>query len=244
MKLLTRHLALFLLLYLSEFTHADSLFISQIKQARWDAEAFDKTLEKLKEHKPIEIADPLKISPFHFRKALQAKTKREFCVTCHTTLPHRESERLRSYLNMHVNYIACTSCHFNPENVNLVYRWYQWDLNSDNAQEVDSKLIIPFYQQKAEAFSQDHPEISTLLAEWEGSALEKKAELHLKIHSPVETEGLNCSACHTEENKILDYADLGFSEEEIKQITENRISRFLSDDKFEDKPIKLMDLLQ
>lgn len=244
MNLLTRHLALFLLLYLPQLTHADSLYIYQMKQARWDAQAFNRTLEKLKEHKPIEIAEPLKISPFHFRKASQAMTKRDFCVTCHTTLPHRESERLRSYLNMHVNYLACTSCHFNPENVKLEYRWYQWDLTSNNAQESDSKLIMPFYQQKAEAFSLDHPEISALLAEWEESEVVKKAELHLTIHSPIAPEGITCSACHSEENHILDYADLGFGEEEIKQITENRISRFLSDDKFEDKPIKLMDLLQ
>ncbi|MES9941523.1 MAG: hypothetical protein ABW104_19570 [Candidatus Thiodiazotropha sp. 6PLUC2] len=244
MKLFTRLVALIALMFITGYTHAESLYISQMKQAHWDSQAFDKRVEKLKKHKQIEFAEPLKISPFHFQNTPNNDVQRDFCVTCHTNLPHRESERYRSYLNMHVNFLACTSCHFNPENIDLEYRWYEWSSDSTSNLQSNTKQILPFYQQRAETFSKDHPEISALLKEWEAGDLEKRAELHLKIHFPVDSEGSLCGTCHTEDNPTLDYVKLGFSDEEIELITKNRISRFLNDEAFKDKPIKLMDLLQ
>jgi RNase P subunit RPR2 len=243
MQFVTQTLFLLFLFLYSNFGHAESLYITLMKQAQWDRQALEKALEKLQEHQPIEFAEPLKISPFHHQKIPQQDTDRDFCVTCHTTLPHTQNERLRSYLNMHVNNLACASCHFKPDNVTLDYRRHEWMGDTEDAQST-TILIMPFYQQSAETLSRDHPDIAVLLEDWEKSEDEEKAQLHLKIHTPIKSEGVGCSQCHTDENPMLDYEALGFSADESKLIRENRISRYLSDERMEDKPVKLMDLLQ
>jgi hypothetical protein len=239
-----RFVAFSLLLIFSGMAQAESLYLRQLKQARWSDQDFEKTIEKLELHEPIKVAEPLKVAPFHYRQASSGKVNRDFCVACHTALPHTESERLRSYLNMHVNYLACASCHFQPEQVNLAYRWYQWKETSEQTEESGLKLIMPFYRQSAETLSKKHPEIAKILADWKVSDIQRKAQLHLRIHVPIKPEGRKCDACHTNDDPLLDYAELGFGNEAIKVITDNRISRYLSDDRFKDKPIKLMDLLQ
>ncbi|MCG8486075.1 MAG: hypothetical protein MI756_01250 [Chromatiales bacterium] len=224
-------------------SHAESLYLTQVKQATWNKQAFNETVEKLEAYKPIEFAEPLKVSPFHNQQQPENRTERDFCISCHTVYPHSNSERYRSYLNMHVGYLACASCHFKPENVDFDYRWHAW---ADIAKGKPSKSrhIVPFYQQSAETLTRNHPQISAMLDAWERSELAAKAELHLKIHTPLERDGPACDVCHTEQNSALDYQALGYSTEEIKAIQENRISKFLSDENFKDRPIKLMDLLQ
>jgi hypothetical protein len=243
MQTVFKSLVTFMLLLFTASNHAESLYITQVKKASWDQQEMEKTVELLEAHQPIEIAAPLKLSPFHNQKLPEEQTERDFCITCHTVYPHSNSERYRSYLNMHVNYLSCASCHFEPENTDLDYRWHEWtSVSKGEASKI--RHIIPFYQQGAETMSRKHPQISALLDAWEQSELPQKAELHLKIHTPLERDGPNCNSCHTDQNSKLDYVALGYSEEEIKAIQANRISKFLSDEKFKDKPIKLMDLLQ
>ncbi|MEJ2619191.1 MAG: hypothetical protein P8163_02770 [Candidatus Thiodiazotropha sp.] len=243
MRKILKFLVTSTLLLFTALIHAESLYIKQLKNGSWDQQAMEKTVELLEAHQPIEIAAPLKLSPFHNQQLPEQQTERDFCISCHTIYPHSNSERYRSYLNMHVSYLSCASCHFEPENTDFDYRWYEW-ASVSQGELSKTRQIIPFYQQGAETMSRNHPEISALLDAWEQSELTQKAELHLKIHTPLERDGPKCNVCHTDQNSKLDYIALGYSVEEIKAIQENRISKFLSDEKFKDKPIKLMDLLQ
>jgi cytochrome c553 len=243
MKSVIKSAVIFSLVLFTASNHAESLYITQVKKATWDQQVYERTVEMLEAHQPIEFAEPLKVSPFHNQQRPEEQADRDFCISCHTVYPHSNSERYRSYLNMHVSYLSCASCHFRPENTNFEYRWHEWATLSDG-QESNTRHIIPFYRQGAETMSRQHPEIRAMLDTWEKSDLNQKVELHLKIHTPLEQDGPQCDACHTDQNSVLDYQALGYSAEEIKTIQENRISKFLSDEQFKDKPIKLMDLLQ
>jgi RNase P subunit RPR2 len=222
--------------------HAEVFYLTQVKHAQWNEQALNEAVEKLKEHKPIEVAEPLKVAPFHHRADPQAEHERDFCVSCHTALPHTKSERLRSYLNMHVNYLACASCHYQPEGIALNYRWKQWTKGS--GQEATQKIITPFHQQQAVTLTKMHPDIARLLESWDGSDIRHKAQDHLRMHMPLKSEGVACQECHTTRAPLLDYHQLGYEEDEIKAIVENRIVRVFSAESFKEKPIILMDLLR
>jgi RNase P subunit RPR2 len=233
---------IFKVLLINSPVHAEVFYLTQMKHAQWNDQALEEAVKKQKEHKAIKVTEPLKVMPFHYRTTPQVEQARDFCISCHTSLPHTQSERLRSYLNMHVNYLACTSCHYQPEGIALNYRWQQ--LAKDNDLEVAQKLITPFHQREAVALTKDHPDIARLLESWEESDIRRKAEDHLRIHSPLQSEGVDCQSCHTTKTPLLDYRQLGYDDDEIKAIEENLIARYLSDQSFKDKPIQLMDLLQ
>jgi RNase P subunit RPR2 len=220
---------------------AEPLYLSQMKSAQVDVDKSEEVIKQLKEYRPIELAPPLKLAPFHNQVALQDELKRDFCVSCHTAMPHRKSERLRSYLNMHVNHLACASCHFKPQGVALKYRWHQWD---SKTKEASAPLITPHYQGQPVTPDADNPEIAKLLETWDESDISEQAEQHQRLHNPLEREGTRCDSCHTTEASLLDFEQLDYDEEEIHAIRNDRIARFLGDEVYEDKPIKLMDLLQ
>jgi RNase P subunit RPR2 len=224
--------------------HAESIYLMQMNQAQWDKSQFNETIDLLKESKPVELSSPLKVSPFHHQIEVNTEVKRDFCISCHTALPHAKSERLRSYLNMHVNHLACTSCHFQPEGIKLDYRKHEWV--NVQPEKTGSKrfLVTPFSEQGIEAFDSEQPAIAELLRDWKENSTEQRARLHLQIHTPLKNEGLGCHDCHSAEQSKLDFAQLGYERDEIKSITNNPIARFLGDESFKDKPIKLIDLLQ
>jgi hypothetical protein len=222
--------------------HAEAIYLTQIKDAQWSDLELQEAVEKIEEHKPIKLAGPLNIAPFHNQTVPHTAQGREFCISCHTDLPHTKSERLRSYLNMHVNYLACTSCHYQPEGVVLDYRWHYFA--GGNNFEDAHKIITPFQQRQTVMLTIDHPGIARLLESWEKNDVRRKAEDHLRFHLPLQSEGVDCQGCHTTKNPLLDYHQLGYDDKAIKTLRENRIARFLADDSFKEKPIKLMDLLQ
>jgi mRNA-degrading endonuclease YafQ of YafQ-DinJ toxin-antitoxin module len=237
-----RYALLSLLLSFSARVYPENLYLAQMKQAQWSEEELQETLEKLADYKPIEIAELLKLAPFHHRVDSDPKPVGDFCIDCHTHLPHRKSEWLRSYLNMHVNYLACTSCHYQPDGVRLTYRWSRQ--NGEQGQGTPRKLISPFYRQDLVTPTTRQAEIAEVLDTWDDADINTKAQQHLRLHTPLQSDGTGCKDCHTTQTPLLDYQMLGYDAEEIKSITENRIARFLAEESFKDKPIKLMDLLQ
>jgi RNase P subunit RPR2 len=233
---------IFIVLAMASSVRAEAIYLAQIKDAQWSYLELQEAVEKIEEHKPIKLADPLKIAPFHNQTVAHTGQGREFCISCHTALPHTKSERLRSYLNMHVNYLACTSCHYQPEGVVLDYRWHYF-AEANNLEDAQ-KIITPFQQRNIVMLTNDHPDIARLLESWEKSDVRRKAEDHLRFHLPLLSEGVDCQRCHTTKTPLLDYRQLGYDNEAIKTLRENRIARFLTDDSFKEKSIKLMDLLQ
>ncbi len=231
-----------MLLLMVARAQAESLYLDRMAAAHWDEREFEETLSLLQQHAEPKPAPVMKLAPFHRQQDSRSALQREFCVECHTTLPHRESERLRSYLNLHVNRLACTSCHFRPQGIELSYRLWT-PTEGENPDEALS-LIAPFSHAGDETFTPELPAIARLLQAWKQADDQQKAQLHLRIHTPLEKEGPGCRRCHTREDPLLDLEALDYDAEQIRKIQEDRIARYLGDESLEDQPIKLIDLLR
>jgi hypothetical protein len=236
-------LVLFALLQISP-AFGESLYLTQLRQVETRGEGIDELADKLKDYKSIEIKAPLKLTPFHHREAGSAAPERDFCADCHSLLPHRESERIRSYLNMHVGTHACTSCHYRPQGVTLQYGRVQLQPGEKGGNSDTYRLITPYRDGEAELIVKGNPDIDGLLSAWKAADLGKRVELHQKIHGPLLEEPVGCGKCHTKQTPMLNYAELGYDAEQSKSLTHNPIARLLGDEAYKEKRIKLTDLLQ
>lgn len=236
-------LMLFVLLQIAPAL-GESLYLTQLRQVEARREGVEELADKLKDYKPIEIKAPLKLTPFHHREAGPAPLEREFCVSCHSLLPHQVDERIRSYLNMHVSTHACTSCHYRPQGVPLRYGRVQLQPGEKGGNRATYRLITPFRDGEAEMIVKGNPDIDGLLSTWKEADLDKRVELHQKIHGPLLEEAVGCGECHTKQTPMLNYAELGYDAEAIKSLTHNPIARLLGDEAYKEKRIKLTDLLQ
>ena len=115
---------------------AASFYQQQVEQAEVSKKVMKKALKQVKEHKDIKVVDEMFVPPFHKRGQLQSTQKQSVCLTCHKALPHRKSERSRTFMNMHSRYIACETCHLRPKKRVLDYQWLAFD-------GVDAGLKLP-----------------------------------------------------------------------------------------------------
>ncbi len=123
-----RTLICFLCLCLTAFTAgAAPLYIEQVNLSTSDEQKLQKAHKQIKEHKDITLKDDLFVSPFHKQEQKKSTDKKTFCQTCHQDPPHNTDERKRSFLNMHSRYISCETCHFSPKDVQLEYRWINFN---------------------------------------------------------------------------------------------------------------------
>jgi len=120
---MTRLLITLLLTGLCSWVHAEGLYLKTLNNASLSTEQIQKSLKKLKEHKEVTLRGDLAVPPFHKRGKISDSLEHSFCTTCHMSPPHTKSERTRTFMNMHTQYIACETCHFRPENVQLTYQW-------------------------------------------------------------------------------------------------------------------------
>ncbi|MDF1584234.1 MAG: hypothetical protein P1P78_13095 [Methyloprofundus sp.] len=120
---MTRLFITLLLMGLFSWAHAEGLYLKTINNTSLTAEQIQTSLKKLEEHKDIVLRGDLEVPPFHKRGKTSDSLEHSFCTTCHMSPPHTKSERTRTFMNMHTQYIACETCHFRPENVALTYQW-------------------------------------------------------------------------------------------------------------------------
>ena len=120
---MTRLLTTLLLTVLCSWVHAEGLYLKVLNNTSLTTEQTQKSLKKVEEHKEVTLRGDLSVPPFHKRGQISDSLEHSFCTTCHMSPPHTKSERTRTFMNMHTQYIACETCHFRPENVQLSYQW-------------------------------------------------------------------------------------------------------------------------
>ncbi|MCK4494040.1 MAG: hypothetical protein KAU26_08280 [Methylococcales bacterium] len=233
------------------------LLLQKIEQAVPKETEILKIKITLESKTKVELLKNLTLAPFHKRAKKPIKTTKDsYCNSCHLALPHSKSLRTRAFMNMHSEYIACESCHFKPEKIQLEYRWYDYK-NKKIADKQQSRLssgrdqtdktpiiprtgrikIAPFFQNKAVFITQDHPFSKQLQQDWKKANLTEKARLQVKIHQPLTTTGTKCVQCHTDSQSLFDLTALSHSSAQIKSIQKNTIADFFKHYKTE-KPLK------
>ena len=242
---------------------AESLYPQMVRDSEPDVKSIEAALEQLKDHQKIEIIDDLSVAPFHRRVTEKESEKQPICRSCHSHLPHTKSERSRTFLNMHSRFIACESCHLQPEKRVFEYRWVAYS-EPRMGEEIDATAsvhtladreissivprpgarIVPFYDDKPAYTFSDHPFVVDLEQRWDDAPLEEKARLKVQLHQPLNGEGRKCRACHTDKDSILDLQQLGANERQQRAITHNVVTRFFERYKKDDERLRLIDLLR
>ncbi|MEE9344975.1 MAG: multiheme c-type cytochrome [Methylococcales bacterium] len=241
------------------------LYWQRVEQAQPDNKALADSKKLVKEHKDVDIIERTRIRPFHKQPAYAELSSNAFCMNCHLPIPHTKNLRSRTFLNMHTNYIACESCHFRPEDVNLDYRWFNFE--TQQIQPASSQLfkvikpkdaeqkkafternplikITPFFNQMPAILFKDSIQPKALLQQWNDGDLQQRTEVRAKIHVPLEPKGPKCIACHDADEQQFNLEQLGASPQQIKAISLHRIPLFFSRYKEKDQKIRIIDVLR
>jgi len=195
---------------------ANNLYLEQAKQASVK-ESDTKIHERIKHFQNRKRYTIKNLPSFHKQKEKKEEAE-TLCQTCHGKLPHGKNSSIRAFLNLHSQRIDCLTCHFQPKDTSLKYRW-----SNTKA----SKKIVPVIQGESLLISAKHPFSLQTKENWEQGDLYQKERLYQKIHQPLSETKLSCRDCH--QNKgLLDLKALNFKPDEINKIEKNRISHFLS----------------
>jgi len=244
-------------------------YIQDVIEASVESEKLDDALKQIRDIKEIRPNKKLSISPFHFREKEDSDQKQEsgvLCMQCHLNLPHQENEKLRTFLNMHTQFVDCLSCHYKDNDKSIHYAWFDEKLHlipnkksaletsnyevDDEVEENQSLIpegkakIHPVYRNNIVTLSLDDEFSKLLEQQWESSNEEERARLKLRLHAPIKEKGLKCTSCHQDQQNQLDLEALGANSKQVFRIENNVIAKFLEKANKDDKRIRLQGLLE
>lgn len=213
-----------------------------------------KQVDHYREPKISEVAG---IPPFHRRNSVTETDRQSLCRICHAALPHQESLRKRSFLNMHTRYIACETCHFQPQGVSFDYRWLDYGAldcckvtaaGAMDREAVPSLVprpaarIAPFFQGRPALLFKDDFLAREIRATWKEGARKDKARLKARLHVSLKKDGRRCADCHHRKQTLLDWRTLNASEGQVRAIEDNAIARFFSRYRDKDQRLRMTEL--
>jgi len=146
---------------------------------------------------------------------------RSNCLSCHMPLPHNRDIKLRAFLNMHGNFIACQTCHATAKPDKM--EWLaveQGQVASVLPPDIPlmSVQLVSVEQGKLGYTRSSDPAFQQLLAETGDDSL-RQDQLCLDNYRGLLDQAWTCKDCHTDQAAILDWQQLGFSAERIAKLT-------------------------
>jgi hypothetical protein len=171
------------------------------------------------------------------------------CVRCHGDVPHDLAKEVRSFLNMHVFYVACETCHVRPgdDESLLVFRWYDKVTGETAPNPVELVQIENAYRTEADFQRQyitygnygakiapgrvTQGEFSFLigremtefvdnyLAQQTTLPPAQQSQIKKVIHRHVNKDPIVCEKCHTTEVPYLPFAALGYPPRRVEELT-------------------------
>ena len=155
------------------------------------------------------------------------------CLTCHGTYPHSKEEKVRSILNFHGGFIACSVCHAREKHdEHLVY--FAWVDRQTGAvskrvegeygkypakifpiqitKGVKTRIFRPVSEEAARQFLQYKDQYTP----------DQIAQAKAKLHEHVSPKPVFCSDCH-KEGGYLEFKELGFPKQRIDHLNSTEI---------------------
>jgi hypothetical protein len=165
------------------------------------------------------------------------------CTICHSTLPHSKTQKVRSALNMHSNYLSCETCHVEIRAGETVsYVWYspleknprgpyfgtEYDSKSGELQYIHNQTakIVPFWKAGGAAepilyIGQEDKAMEYMKVRGKYTD-EQRKEMTKTYHIDIRPKGPECQSCHSPDS-ILDLKKLGFSETRIADLQNSSV---------------------
>jgi len=167
--------------------------------------------------------------PFHIENYYTYKVE-DVCVACHTYAPHQKDRKFSPFYNAHSTFLSCNTCHYvKPD---LSYRWEEI-----KGGRIVLKKFGDFYGVKYVNVG-GKVMLSGMNSDWrivpvengvpveiplEGNeGLLKDYKAIASMHNALTDKPLKCLDCHKPNGK-LDFTELGFSSERVKDLEHNDI---------------------
>ena len=252
-------LLVFLVSFAAPSLAAENPYLSLGKDSAPDAKVLREAGKQVDHYREPKISEVPGIQPFHKRNPGSETDRQPLCQLCHSALPHQESLRKRSFLNMHTRYIACETCHFQPQSVSFEYRWLDYGASSccepttaeaSDKETVPSLIprpaarIAPFFQGRPALLFKDDPMAEEIRETWKAGEREAKARLKARLHVSLKKDGRRCADCHRRKQTLLDWKTLNASERQVRAIEDNAIARFFARYKDKDQRLRMTELLR
>ncbi len=178
--------------------------------------------------------------------------KASICVRCHGNVPHDHSKEIRSFLNMHAFYLACETCHIQPEKGKPAwkFRWYSKKTGKvvpnpkalveieDSYKTAESMRKYPMYGNYGAKIApgkmvngkfrflhtqKDMAFVNRYIAEQDHLGPEQKSQMKRVIHEAVNKKPLMCDHCHQEKAPYIPFAKLGYPPRRVDELTDTSV---------------------
>ncbi len=186
------------------------------------------------------IENPRESGHYHILPA-EAYTDEQhdsICLRCHGNYCHTESEKLRSFYNMHSFYLACETCHIRqPAGETFAFHWFD-DTTGRRLERVTGSLgnygarIVPVAGGKR---LDDFPKPQLAREYMQMSATypeEKKKKVQEELMAHISPEAVACGQCHRQ-GGYIDFIRLGYSQQRADDLTRLEIVKMLTEYKNE-----------
>ena len=234
--------ALYLLLFLfCSLLLLQMIYFPNLKKAEKAA------LNKLYEEEDVFKAIMMKKEPVsrgHFHMIDEFVSVREpnppLCVLCHGTYPHSKEKKVRSLLNLHTSFLACSVCHARQDldsdvlfTKDYVIRFLWVDRQTG---EISNKADGEYGKYPAKIFpirfTEDGPKrvfrpvtekaAQQYLAFKDQFTPDQTAQAKIKLHERISEKPVFCSDCHKKDG-YLDFAELGFPERRVDHLVSTEV---------------------
>ncbi len=155
------------------------------------------------------------------------------CATCHGTYPHGKEKKVRSMLNFHTGFVACSVCHsrIGPEQKNIHFTWIDRRTGDIRAQVQGAygKYSAKIYPVEMTTGRPDHifepvdPKAAMqFLKVKDQYSPDQIAQAKIKLHEHISTKPVFCSDCHRQDG-YLDFKKLGFPQQRINHLNSTEV---------------------
>ena len=163
----------------------------------------------------------------------QTESKPPLCLTCHGTYPHSKGEKVRSILNFHTGFIACSVCHSrkDPAEGAFSFAWVERESGMITSQ-IEGQYgkypakIFPITKtqggKKILFRPVDEKSAQQYLEFKEQYTPDQIAQAKILLHDHIAKQPVSCSDCHQKDG-YLNFAELGFPELRIHHLNSSEV---------------------
>lgn len=175
--------------------------------------------------------------------SLMLDGRKSVCYYCHGDFPHFQKRMIRTLLNMHTQFLGCMTCHADPDKApehSISLRWLNYSgigvsgdhfgIDYDNetgflksTDDYYSKIVPYFTEIGKETLLEiveDDPMAIDFVNVQENLKGQEREAVKKSLHKMVRAKGRFCTRCHTQrDSSFVPFAELGFSERRINELT-------------------------
>ena len=171
------------------------------------------------------------------------------CLKCHGSYPHSKEKKVRSLLNAHTGFIACSVCHARKksEDKDIYFTWVMHDTGK-MVKKVTGEYgkypatIYPIQNQNGVAKHVFRPVNEATAQQYlkhkDAYSPDQIARAKIILHENISPKPVICSDCHKKDG-YLDFSSLGFSRQRVNHLNSTEIVGMIEKYKMFYLPLKL-----